>query len=215
MNRDDKPDLIVIAQNDRKARYHRNVSKRGQPVFGAASVLKMAAGDDLVVEDIRADVADFNGDGLPDIITGSRSGSVKLAYNRGTPSRPAFATPTAAIDAHGRTAGGSYNLNVRLVDVNQDGMLDFVDSYNWGNINFRINAGTTVKPRLPTRGTFSLSGLENAVVDMHALCDGPIVDFADFNGDGTIDLIAAGNGVARSAWLLARAVNRTWTKFAR
>jgi len=192
MNRDGKRDLIVIAQNDRKPRYYRNVSQEGEPVFDAASVLKTAAGDDLVVEDIRVDVADWNGDGLPDIIAGSRSGSVKLAYNRGTPSRPAFTTPTTAIDADGRTARGSYNLNVRLVDVNQDGMLDFVDSYNWGNINFRINAGSTVEPRLPTRGTFSLSGPENAAVDMHALCDGPIVDFADCNGDGTIDLIAGG-----------------------
>ena len=53
-------------------------------MFAAATVLKTTAGDDFVAEDIRADVADWNGDGLPDIITGSRSGSVKIAYNRGT-----------------------------------------------------------------------------------------------------------------------------------
>jgi len=192
MNQDGKPDLIVIAEKERKAQCFLNVTLGGEPKFAAPTILKTTNGDDFVVGDIRADVADWNGDRLPDIITGSRSGSVKIAYNRGRPSSPAFAAPATAVDADGRTAAGSYNLNVRLVDINQDGTLDFVDSYNWGNINFRINTGSTVQPRLPQTGTFSVTGLGNAKVDMHALCDGPIVDFADFNGDGTIDLVAGG-----------------------
>jgi hypothetical protein len=192
MNRDGKRDLIVIGENDRRPRWFGNESTGGEPVFAAAKTLKTATGDDFVAEDIRADVADWNGDGLPDIITGSRSGSVKIAYNQGTPSSPVFAIPTTAIDADGRTVEGSYNLNVRIADINQDGALDFVDSYNWGTINFRINRGGTAHPRLPARGTFSVSGRENTKVDLHALCDGPIVDFADFDGDGTLDLVAGG-----------------------
>ena len=91
-----------------------------------------------------------------------------------------------------RTVEGSYNLNVRIADLNQDGVPDFVDSYNWGTINFRINAGSGVRPRLPAAGTFSVTGPAFAQLDLHALTDGPIVDFADFNGDGTIDLLIGG-----------------------
>ncbi|MCH5373846.1 MAG: FG-GAP-like repeat-containing protein [Planctomycetes bacterium] len=192
MNRDGRPDLVVIGEPDRKVRWWRDDSAQGEPALAAASILKTTAGDDFVVEDLRADVADWNGDGLPDIVTGSRSGSVKIAYNQGTPSSPAFAQPTTVVDADGRQVEGSYNLNVRIVDINQDGMLDLVDTYNWGTIHFRINAGSSAQPRLPVTGAFSVTGPDDARVDLHALCDGPIVDFADFNGDGTIDLVMGG-----------------------
>ena len=193
MNRDGKQDLIVIAENDRKCPVlSQCVGRRSEPVFAAATVLKTAAGDDFVAEDIRADVADWNGDGLPDIITGSRSGSVKIAYNRGTPTVPAFAAPTTALDAEGLTARrlvqperpprrrqpGRHARPCRVLQLGQHQLPD--------------QHRHAAKPRLPDSGTFSLSGPESAVVDMHALCDGPIVDFADFNGDGTIDLVAGG-----------------------
>ena len=192
MNGDERLDLIVAAQGDRKLCCYENTSAEGAPELAAAKVLKAASGEDFVAADMRLDVADWNGDGLPDVVTGSRSGEVKIAYNRGSAAEPAFAEPTSEIDSEGRKVGGSYNLNVRLVDINQDGMLDFVDSYNWGTINFRINTGSASAPRLTTRGTFSLAGVGDAAVDMHGLTDGPIVDFADFNGDGTIDLVTGG-----------------------
>ena len=192
MDRDDRRDLVLVA-DDRKVRSARSVaSATGQTVLAEPVILQAKAGGDFVAEDLRADIADWNGDGLPDVITGTFAGAVKIAYNVGTEQSPAFDLPVTAVDAERRTVEGAYNLNVRIVDLNQDGVPDFVDSYNWGTINFRINAGSSAAPRLPAQGTFSVTGPAFAMLDLHALTDGPLVDFADFDSDGTIDLVSGG-----------------------
>ena len=192
MDRDGKRDLVLIAE-DRKVRWARNLATAaGQPVLAEPMVIPAQAGGDFIADNIRADIADWNGDGLPDVLTGSGSGAVKISYNVGTAAAPKFAPPGATLDTEGRTIEGSYNLNIRIADLNQDGVPDFVDSYNWGTINFRVNTGSRVAPRLPATGTFSVAGPASAKLDLHALTDGPLVDFADFNGDGTIDLVCGG-----------------------
>jgi hypothetical protein len=192
MDRDGRRDLVLVAQ-DRRVRWARNsATAAGQPVLAEPVVLPAKAGGDFVADDSRVDIVDWNGDGLPDVITGTFSGAVKIAYNVGTERAPAFAVPVTAVDADRRTVEGSYNLNVRIADLNQDGVPDFVDSYNWGTIHFRINAGSAAAPRLPAQGTFSVTGPAFATLDLHALTDGPIADFADFDGDGTMDLVIGG-----------------------
>lgn len=192
MDGDGRRDLVFVAE-DRKVRWARNTATAAsQPVLAQPVVPPAKAGGDFVAEDVRAEIADWNGDGLPDVITGTFSGAVKVAYNVGTDHAPAFDVPVSTLDAERRTVEGSYNLNVRIVDLNQDGVPDFVDSYNWGTVNFRINAGSSAAPRLPAYGTFSVTGPAFAPLNLHALTDGPLVDFADFNGDGTIDLVIGG-----------------------
>lgn len=191
MNKDGKSDLVAVSDGDRKIRYYRNTAaNKGVPVLEQETILKNKSGDDFVAEDIRVDMADWNGDGLPDIIVGSRAGPVKIAYNSGTVDAPAFEPPVKSVDSGDRTIDGAYNLNVRIVDINQDGVADLVDSYNWGNINFRINNGSSIHPLLPETGRFSITDTNSSNVNFHALSDGPIVDFADFNGDKTIDMVA-------------------------
>ena len=192
MDRDGRRDLVFVGE-DRKVRWARNTTAAaGKPVLAEPVVLQAKSGGDFLAEDIRVEVADWNGDGLPDVITGTFSGAIRIAYNAGTEKAPALDLPVTAVDADRRTVEGSYNLNVRIADLNQDGLPDFVDSYNWGTINFRINAGSRESPRLPSQGTFSVTGPAFAKVNLHALTDGPIVDFADFDGDGTIDLVIGG-----------------------
>lgn len=189
MDADGKRDLVFVA-DDRKVRWARNLSKgKGKPMLAEPATISAKAGGDFLAADVRAEIADWNGDSLPDVITGCGSGSIKVAYNVSTAGKPMFDASVTALDADNRTVEGSYNLNVRIADLNQDGVPDFVDSYNWGTIHFRINAGSAAAPRLPATGSFSVTGPGFASVNLHALTDGPIVDFADFNGDGTIDMV--------------------------
>ena len=189
MDGDGERDLVFVA-DDRKVRWARNASTaKGKPALAEPIVIPAKAGGDFLVADARAEIADWNGDGLPDALTGTFSGEVKVAYNVGSAGKPMFDAPVTALDAEKRTVEGSYNLNVRIADLNRDGVPDFVDSYNWGTINFRINAGTAAVPRLPATGTFSVTGPGSAPVNLHALTDGTIVDFGDFNGDGTVDMV--------------------------
>jgi autotransporter-associated beta strand protein len=193
MDTDGRRDLVLVGTSDLKVRWYRNTGTATSPVFAAGTILKAANGtSDFVAANIRCDVADWNGDGRPDVITGSYSGSVQVALNVGTSAAPRFGTASTAIDAAGRTLSGSYNLNVRIVDVNRDGLADLVDSYNWGTINYRINTGSAAQPLLPGSATFAVTDPAGATVNFQSVANGPIVDFADIDGDGTIDLLAGG-----------------------
>ena len=188
---DGRRDLAWVAE-DRKVRWARDTATEGKPILAAPAVIPAKAGGDFLADDVRAEIADWNGDRLPDLITGSRSGAVKIAYNVGTKASPAFDVPVAAVDRGGQKIEGSYNLSVRIADLNQDGVPDLADSYNWGNVQFRINTGSAAEPALSAPGTFSIAGPEFAKLDLHALTDGPIVDFADLDGDGTLDIVIGG-----------------------
>ena len=128
------------------------------------------------------------------------AGDVKIAYNVGKADMPMLDTPTTVVDSNGRTLNGAYNLNVRVTDVNQDGMPDLVVSYNWGTIDFLINAGTAQRPQLSEPGRYEITGPDYAQLDLHSMTDGPLLDFGDLNGDGTIDLVMGG-GVKGRVWM--------------
>ena len=190
---DGLPDLVVVAQDDLLARWFRNIGSVGNPVLDTPVFLKSSDGvSDFSVPDIRADVADWNGDGLPDIVTGSFSGSVMVSLNVGTRSLPRFAPASVLVDSTGRSLDGSYNLNARIVDVTGDGVPDLVSSFNWGTINCHANLGSANLPILADSLEFQVTDTLGDRVNFHALADGAIVDFADLDRDGTVDLVAGG-----------------------
>ncbi|MBI1369953.1 MAG: hypothetical protein GC162_15025 [Planctomycetes bacterium] len=202
MDGDGRTDLMVTPNSDRQPRWYRNVSdKPGGMELAAPLMLHNADGSTLVAADQRIDFGDLDGDGRVDLITGTGAGPIKLARNVGTASSPAFAEPTTALDGDGATIDGAYNLNVRLIDINHDGAVDLLVSYNWGTINYYLNHPTGGSARLDSPSTLSVVGPDSAAVNLHQLTDGPIIDLADFNGDGTPDLVIGNqsNGKLRLA----------------
>lgn len=205
---DGKPDIVLSKSSDNKLRLYVNTTTvAATPTFAAAVIIKNASNADFVASNWRFDIADWNGDSKADLVVGTFSGNVAIYYGIGTASLPAFSTSTTALDVTGKTVAGSYNLTPRFKDVNQDGRLDLLVSYNWGNIDYYLNIGTATSPALGTtsrtfqsiEGTLGITDSAGVSPDLHAGSDGPKYDFGDLNGDGTLDIVVgpenAGNKI--------------------
>ena len=197
MNGDGVKDLVV-ADSANKLRVYRNTAAAGQPpVYAAATFVKNASGADLVLPDRRFDLGDWNGDGRPDLVTGSFSGAMQLFLNTGTAADPRFSTATNLLS-------DSYNLYPRLCDLNGNGLVDFLRGINWGTVLYWRDAGVL---GLGSSMTLNITDAAGASPDLHSLTDGAIVDFGDFNGDGLPDLVVGGH--AGSQLYLAYGVRKT------
>jgi hypothetical protein len=189
---------LVVADSASKLRVYRNTTAAGQPpVFVASVFVKNAGGADFVLPDRRFDLGDWDGDGKPDLVTGSFSGAMQLFLNVGTPADPRFNTSTTLLS-------DAYNLYPRIFDLNGNGLADFLRGINWGDIRYWRDAGAL---GLGSSMTFTLTDAGGASPDLHRLTDGAMVDFGDFNGDGILDLVIGGH--ASDKLYLAYGVRKT------
>ena len=140
MDSDRIPDLVVVRSSDLAVQWFRNAAGPGVvPQLEAPRFVRGQNGSAYQAADIRADVADWNGDGNPDLVTGSWAGNVLVAINEPSGGQPVFTPTTSIIDAQGRSLNEAYNLNVRVHDINADGRPDLITSLNWGSISVRLN----------------------------------------------------------------------------
>lgn len=183
MTGDGKPDLVVSASSSR-LRVYPNTSATGTPpVYGSLVNVKMANGTtDFTMPDQRFDIGDWNGDGKPDLITGSFSGDMRLYLNANTAANPRF-------ESHSVVLSDSYNIYPRLRDLDGNGTADLTRGINWGSIRYWLDPAGGLSGEQYLTTTTAGGG----AVDVKALTDGAIVDFADFNGDGITDLLFGGH----------------------
>ena len=134
-NGDGKPDLIVGTVNGDLVLVL-NVGTRDQPAFGEPRPLlagkkpiKIESGDSAPV------VADWDGDGKPDLIVGAGDGSVVWFRNEGTRRDPVFAAaqflvPASPSPGHDDSARSPADWGIRakpcVVDWDGDGRLDLL-----------------------------------------------------------------------------------------
>jgi len=189
----DGVDDLVVVDSSRKIHIHRNTSAAGQvPVYAAATIVPSAAGGDFVLPDQRFDAADWDGDGLTDIVMGSRSGELRAYRNVGTAAAPVF-DPTV----YQVLESDSYNLYPRVFDINRNGQHDYVRGINWGSIAYWFDPSSDATLG-NNDGNLSVTYAAGTSVDMKALTDGAMVDFADFNGDGVYDILIGGHAGSKT-----------------
>jgi len=196
MTGDGVKDLVVTDAANKLRVYRNTAASNAAPVYAAYVFVKHVNGADFVAADRRFDLGDWNGDGKPDLITGTFSGNVQLFLNTGTAADPRFSTGSTVFS-------DSYQLYPRLFDLNGNGLVDLLRGINWGNVVYWRDAGSR---GLSGSVTLNITYSDGTSPGLQGLTDGPVVDFGDFNGDGLPDLVMGGQGGAAGNMFVARGV---------
>ncbi len=159
-------------------------------------------------------VYDWNGDGLPDLIlgefsTGKLENNMKIYLNKGSRKKPKFtgeyfyATDTrdSVITNYQWCCIG---IHPRFVDITDDGRLDFLSGqYYPGAISLWRGSKKGFLPQeyVPQEGyrEGDLMGPDASRPDSHDYWNYSSAGFADYNGDGLVDLFVGGQGGLRVA----------------
>ena len=97
-------------------------------------------------EQLVPTVADYNGDGLPDVLVGDRLGTVGVFLNRGS-WKPGTELPLAANILFGTTDKLGSTITPYAADYNGDGLFDLLIGKANGRVALAINAGTKSEPK--------------------------------------------------------------------
>ena len=175
------PDLAVCHSGNEVA-IHENIGAAESPEFTETGLTFQ------VQENCqgRFDVADWDGDGLADLVTGSFGGKLVWYRNEGQGDSPKFGRGEPFFDIT-----LAYNSHPRIVDFNQDSHLDMLLGVNWGTVSLYLNSAAARQPSLKSNqplqwsdGTTLNIRKENG--------DDTTPELADLDGDGVLDLISGG-----------------------
>jgi YD repeat-containing protein len=168
------------------------------------------ASADVHLDEADMQLIDVNGDGLPDIVKTTYSGSNdtwKVLLNTGSGWSTSWQTwiNNASVDTRLDQA------NVRLIDVNGDGLPDIVKStQNGGNDTWIVYKNTG-----SSWNTTAETWINNASVDVHLDEIGqnnlPDYSIIDVNGDGLPDIIKTVQNGGNDTWKVLINTGSGWS----
>jgi len=138
-------------------------------------------------------VADWNGDGLLDLIVGDIRGGVSVYLNEGTKQKYAFGKPIR-LKANGKEIAVPHgDAGPCVADWDGDGLLDLIVGCGDGSVIFYRNIGTAKEPKLAEGVVLIPPG--KIEYDADKISKEPTrgvrakVCVVDYNGDGLLDLL--------------------------
>lgn len=147
-------------------------------VLGATSLITPGTCANNYVEWVAT--GDVNGDGKADLVATLQDASFAGCQNNTVAVLEGLGTGKFKAAAYYPTGSTAQELFVYLVDVNGDGKLDIVTGNADGSISVLLNKGN---------GTFDPGVLNTGLTSVFKY--GVDLAFADFNGDGKIDIAAS------------------------
>lgn len=168
------------------------------PTF-AAPVTLQAAGSDLKVDGYSVpSLADWNGDGLLDLIVGEKTaageGKIRIYGNSGTNPVPVYNAFSYAQSSSGGdlsvSASGCLGVFPRVFDWNRDGRLDLVLGLANGTVLVALNENTAADPRFGVPSPVQVGPADaKTALDVG---DRATIAIVDWNDDGSFDLVLGG-----------------------
>ena len=163
--------------------FFENVGTPTSPFFeerpGAASPF---SGIDLPYGDVTPALADVDGDGDLDLISGSQDGIFHFFENTGTATNPFFAERTGSDDLFEGFDVGRESAPA-LADLDGDGDLDLLSGRYDGTFRFFENVGTPAEPAF--RPPFNPNPFAYLYDPFF-----PVPTLVDLDGDGDFDLVS-------------------------
>lgn len=169
VDNDGLPDIVVTSQIDQFLYIFRNITADGVLAFDSNPIELEVLGRDVAL--VGLDVADLNGDGLPEIaVTQFQSSDFFIFQNRSTPGSINY-SPSQTI-----AASGSF-VNLKIGDLNNDNKNDVaLTNPSQSRVAIALNEGEGRNIEFGTSLEFETN-------------TGPWgLDFGDLNGDGLLDL---------------------------
>ena len=158
-------------------------------VLGKTSLVTVSTCLNNAVEWIAT--GDVNGDGKADIVATMQDASFAGCQNNKVAVLAGLGTGTFKAAVYYPTGSTAQEQIVYLVDVNGDGKLDIVTENADGTISVLLNKGN---------GTYNAGVLDTGMTGINALPN--YLTFADFNGDGKMDIAVATNGNISAVYVL-------------
>ena len=189
IDRDGHPDIVVGNEEDNTFHVFKNMTSGGNITFNEDAIEIMITPETSSegTETGSIDLADFNNDGLVDVVAlpfRALNQPIYVFQNTSVVDEIAF------IQAEG-ISELSRRVNVGTADFDNDGLIDIITTNNRGNEisiyrNITAEEGAEIK--------FESSGIKIDLSSTSETINLWNVDFADFDGDGLVDIVSTSTG---------------------